>query len=367
MTFKPLTGLKSPNRSNQLISTTGLATTQYAPPPIQVSRWARNGATATAQLESAKAEAGNFAAMFRTKEVFRYLGNMRPGGSNGAGDYGRWRWAFHTGPYTRYVQFVGVMWPPSTNTTKAALRLDLTDANSVTTSQTVYYGSGSLGTSFTQSLSAIHTVTATIAVTPDTDYTAHLVDVDNGITTTLSVYELASLTEFFSGYLPQNVAIGGTITDLSRQNIATLTAALWRRGGAQLLNWAAYSDAQPITGTQNYLLNLFDQTSTSPGPNTGGYYLDLSAKARRSQRTSGVPVVMKAYVNNTAGAPTSGGTISLVNQAGVAQLSITSNITSAGWVSTTGTLPATLDKYDLMFQADETGTTFNVYAVSVYE
>lgn len=366
MTTRPIGGAKPPT-SGPLLSADGIFTTQFAPPPIQVSRWARNAARPNAVLENTKAEAANFGAMFRTKEVFRSPG-FNPGGSLGAGDVNRWRFAFHTGPYARNLAIVARLAPPSTANTNAAIRLDLLDGSGVSSSSDkLYYGVGSTSTTYRLSLDAIHTASTVMTVQPDTDYTAQVVDVDNGITQSICVYELASLTEFFSGYLPQNFAVGTPIVDAMRANLGNLTAALWRRGGAQLLNFSTEVDSGVIQTTGAAWLNAFDQTSTTPGPATGGYYLDLSAKARRSQQASGVPVRMHAYVLNNGVAPATGGSVALVNQAGVAQLSIQSAATTGTWVSTTGLLPATLDKYDLMYRADGNGSTMNLYAVSVYE
>ncbi len=356
---KGLFGLRAPI-ATQSKSADGITTPRAALPPIDVNRWARNGKHPNAILESQLAQGGNAAAMFRGKEVFRAPGKFVTINSGGAGDRARWRWAFHTGPYAQAVYVVAVIGRPSTGTNDCYARLDLVTGG-VTTSEQFHYGVNALGAG-TTSMEMIHVVKKIVLVSPDVDYTATFFDVDNNIIQSCCIFELASLTQNFGGYLNENFATNGPITDANRQNLATVLRSLWRRACFPIFNWTVDDGTAPVTLSSMTATNVLDQASTTQSPNTPGFTIDLRGRARLSQST-GIPVKLYAYGRMAAGT----GTVSLVSSTGVAYGAMTGLTNVAGWTSTTATLPVVADKYDLMVATDGNICTLNAVSMFEYE
>lgn len=334
--------------------------------PIQVNQWVRNTKHPNAELESRKSEAANQWAMWRTKCVFASPGGL---GTIAVGGGVRWRHAWHSGPYARFLVIKTVTFV-NAGSVDANTKYDVTDVNgTVLVTDTFHWGSAAATGS---GLENYVIQTKFLTISPDTDYYALFTD-DNTSAWLQSacVYEMSSLTELNAGYLPQNFVCGGPILQSYRQNLASLARNMWRRGGAHLMNWSAGgatgSGGSNITSAA--LINIADRTSTSNTyggagqTSSPGYLLDLTMHSRKSQVTTGVSVAMKAFckVDN----PVNTGTVSLVDTSGTTLLSCTTNAATAGWVSASGMLPATIGKYDLM--AKTTGGTVTVYTVSIYE
>ncbi len=358
----PLTGNKAP-RPETSKSPDGISTSRTVTAPIAVSRWVRNGKHPNATFQSMFGEAANQAGMFRCKEVFRWGMRTNPALSAGTGDRPRWRFACHTGPYTCYFRVIAVLCPADTGLdTDAYVRVDCVTGG-VTTSETFHYGATPFNGG-TTGFESFKVVDKFIQVTADADYTVTINDVDNARIQSINVHEYASLTQNFNGYLPQNFAAQGPILDAYRQNLSEVTRNLWRRGGAQVWNWTNDDDAIPFSTASATPINLIDGVSTTNNANSIGATLDMTGKARLSQ-TTGVPVKMYVFGENNTAAD---GRLYLKDSTGATIMSITSGWNVAGgytWMSTTGVLPATVGKYDLLAAA-ASGTT-NVLAVSIFE
>lgn len=353
-----------------------LPASKAASPPIGLNRWARNGKSPSAQLVSALQEATNQSVLFRSKEVFRYAATFADAvGSAGAGDRSRWRFAFHTGPYTHALMVVVVMRPQDVsydNNTYA--RLDLSTAvtgTPVALSQTFVHGSSPIGTGEARGWQYLKEVTSYVqGITKDTDYYGHFVDVDGARIQSATVYELSSMTQNLSGYLAQNLTGQSPILDVYRENVAVIQRALWKRGGAQVLNWTSGDCNATVTlgrfTGSTVSRNVINDSSTAVSAATPGYTLDMTGKNRLTQ-TTGVPVVMKAFGSITGG---SGGRVYLRNSAGAAVLTLDPtwvNGAPAQWYSVSGVLPASLAKYDPHYDCKIGGATFTLRGVSVYE
>ncbi len=222
---------------------------------------------------------------------------------------------------------------------------------------------------------SIKVVTMYLDVDPDTDYYAVFTDVNYCRMMSACVHELSSMTEHFSGYLPQHIPVGGDILDEYRQNLVTLQYNLWRRGGATVLNYTSDGDdgvapygTPVLETTSNTARNIIDNTSTSISAATPGYTIDMTGKERLSQ-TSGVPCVMKAFGVMASGSGL--GRVYLKDSAGATVASITDVWNStASWQSVAFNLPATVDKYDLQFSraaSTDLANPFTLYAVSIWE
>lgn len=380
--MKPLLGLTTVAVAPPLLKQSQGVVTATVVPPIQTARWARNGKQPNALPESQKSESANHAAVYRTKEVFRSLGPALTAGPSGGGDAVQWRWVFHSGPFAHALYVCPVLGPGSTSSSLSSYaRIDITAADgSSSVSETFYYGQSP----YTAGVESFRAVPKIVSILPDTTYTAQLVQVDNGVLQSACVYELASLSENNAGYLPQNFAQGSPVYAENRQNLAELAAAVWKRGAAQVLNWVypdwtsfagqqhprgwnvspiLYAGSTPANVLDTFSTPLGNVTGTTTiGPNTPGWMLDLTGKRRRAQ--TGVPVMMAAY----GSLPSGTASVLLRDQTGATLLSVSGFTigSSPAWYFATGILPDTVAKYDIHLVSDGTNL-FNLYAVSLFE
>jgi hypothetical protein len=334
-----------------------------ASPPIHGDRWARNGQAPNASLANKLNEAVNQAVCYRTKQCFYSYGKL--GGSRVASstDEARWWFAFHTGPYHHALHASVAMWPDTdypVSVRNASSRLDIYSDAALTTlvaTQTFVYG-----THPTTTLGYAHIKQLTNYVgglTADTDYYGVWSAVDKGRLIGATVFDLESMTEGYDGYLSQNLTTHSAVLDKYRRDQVTILNRLWRRGGAQVFNWTC--ETTPQTRSSATLANLFDTTVTTVSAASPGYTLDMTGKTRLSQ-TSGVPTVMKVLAKVSV---TMTGTVKLVDSSGATVMTTSITATTPTWVSVSGFLPATTDKYDLQFSC--TGASISVYAVTCFE
>lgn len=338
-------------------------------PAIQVNRWIRNGLIPDAQLQSGLANVGNQIARWRTKEVFRWHGAMGfdPSGVDALVTSGstrdRWLFAFHSGPFAKEVAVRFLMCMQSTtdpNDDSARLRI-LTTGGSTVGDGVFHYGSGHGSPNLPSNYA---TGNASVAVSPDTDYTAIISDVNAARIVAATVYERSLDPDTTNGYITGNYAAQMPIYDTDRSEPMALARSMWTRGGAHLMNWSADVQASPATNNLLTYKNVIDGISTGSDSTTPGFTIDLTYCNRLSQATSGVPVVLKAY--GTWGGTGTGGTLRFRNSSGVSH-DLTGFTTSGNWVTATFSLPGTIDKYDLMTASTTGGTNFSLGAVSLYQ
>lgn len=348
-------------------------TTKGASPPIEYDRFCRNSKHPSANLWNQIHEATNQAILYRTREVFHAPGWVDDaGGQISNGTRTRYRFQFRTGPYAHGLMMMAVMIPQTSGLTgNAYSTITLySDATETTTAASVDFShganpGGSVTTS--QGLPYIKTVKIPLfGLTTNTDYYAKVEDVDEGRLLALSVYELASMTQNTEGYLSQNITAQTEIFDIYRENVATFQKALWKNTGGLALNFCVDVAASVVTNATNTSKNVVDGFTTAIDGSTPGFSIDLTNHERLAQ-TSGIPVRMSVFCKTTDVGGS--GRFYLKNSAGTAVITITNGIpTAAGgaWITTTGYLPASADKYDLHFDNNGAGT-LSVWAVSIYE
>lgn len=365
------------NTTGGLLQTSSIPTTVAADPPIQVSRWARNGKHPNALAESMKSNAGNAAAMFKTKEVFSspgYLGYLASNGMTvGTGVVNRWRCAFRTGPITDLIDADVYAQGDSTYGTAASFgQLVLTEvATGIATTTMFPVGAQVSGAGI---LADTKLVTQRIDVKPGTDYNAVFSDHGTNMYQA-TIRELASLLGFNGGYLPANIASGGGILDGYRQNAAQLARDLWQKGAWTIFNWSIEDGTLPVSTSSSSFTNLLDSYVTSSGTTAGsatinstsaGFSVDTTGRGRRSQlNNAGIPIVIACYGSCDVNASAY---LYLYNSSGALVANQDEFMTTTpGWAYFTGFLPAGKnDKYDLRIATDP-GTTSKFHAVSIYE
>ena len=340
--------------------------TKAAVPPIQYDRFCRNGKHPSAHLWNQLHEATNQAVLYRTRELFHATGLVGAAPTGGA-SHTRWRFAFRTGPYGHAIKVTAAMIPPDVNpstNTYARLIVYSDTAEAVTVGNLyLYHGVNPGGTGGTsEGLPYIKTLNGYISgLTANTNYYARF-DEEYGRILSASVCEFQTLTEN-GGYLAQNITAQTDIYDAYREYVATMQKNLLKYTGGLALNLATGATASTnATNTSKNIADGFGTTFTEADP---CFKLDLRYRDRLAQ-TSGIPVVMKVFCSSTVGPGV--GRIYLKNSAGTAVMTITDSIPSPspGWLSTTGFLPATEERYYPHFDNNGSGT-LSVYAVSVYE
>lgn len=343
--------------------------TKAASPPLPVNWYCRNGKHPSAEYWNALNEATNQAALYRTKEMFSFVNHTSWKSWTGSlvGSSARWRAAFHTSRYTHAVGALVMMLPPDAGydqNTHAKLTI-YSDATETTTvaSETFVYGPGPTGTTRTLTLPYWKVITKVIdGLTPGTDYYCKFSNETYGIVLAATVFDLQSMTENFAGFLSQNLTSQSEIYDSYRQNVATMQKNALKRNGAKVFSWSVDDGTAPLTTTSATSTNIIDRTSTAVSASTPGLTIDMRNKARLSQ-TSGVPVVMKAFGQMSAG---TNGTVVLVDSTNTVVASISAAFTTtASWQSVSFNLPATQDKYDIRFST--TAGTFSLHSISCYQ
>lgn len=349
--------------------------------PIQVHLHARNGKAPNVWLINQFFEAANQGILYRTKEVFASSGYVGIYGaevpsSAGAGDRIRWRFAFHTGVYSRALMVNMILHPQDSGFTRnSAARVDIytsaTYGGSPVASATFNHGPGANGTTIVYGLSYLkQSIQYMEGLSPDTDYYGIVTDVDNGRAVSCSIAEMQSMSETFDGYLPQNLTAESPILDVYRERLAEVIYNLYRRGGATVFNFSTDGDgavrgvyASPTT-LNNVPLNMINQDTIAYVDADPGYQLDMTGCARLSQYTTGVPIRFCAYVDIPAA---NTGKVCLRDSTGTIVTSLTQAGAYAGWVTTTGLLPVGEDKYFITYERTSGADMIELYAVSCYQ
>jgi hypothetical protein len=341
--------------------------TRLAAPPIQVDKHARNGRPADVRYINALCESANQAILYRGKEVFRMASGIGVNGSiiplSAPGTRARWRWAFHTGPYTHALMAIVVMHPQDAGlSSNSASRIDIINGAAVTVGTATFnYGPSPTGTSTAAGTSYLKVLQQYITgVSPDTDYYGLVSDIDYGKIASCSVFELQSMTENLSGYLPQNITEESSILDIYREKLSGVFYNLWRRGGATVFNYTSDPDTSVATVNNATPKNIMDG-GTTYGATVPGYDLVMTGKSRLSQ-TQGVPVRFSVYIDVPAA---NTGVVNLRDSAGVSVIQITQAGAFTGWVTTTGVINS--GKHYLTHHRSAGAGTISTFACSCYE
>jgi hypothetical protein len=340
--------------------------------PIPVRRYVRNGKAVDVGLANRLRDHANFAALYRSKEVFHGASTAFANGPSTG-----WRFAFHTGPYT-HALLSRVLLAVPFNNNQASVTLSIYSNAAMTTlvdSHVYYYGAGSILSAYGWKLT--REVTGWLNnVSPDTDYYGQVTSTDGGTVTGMTVFDMQSLSENFAGYLSTNLTMHNPVLSSDRADVSTIAKALWKRGGAQVFNW--YYDGNgslnqdssgggvACTTTLTTDVNVIDRVSTAPSASSAGVTVDMRMKDRVSQ-SSGVPCVMKVWGHvSSAGQDM---VVTLKNAAGATIATVNGFSTTDGWKSVAFNMPAVVDKYDVFFHITPGGGGTRAFcgAVSIYE
>ena len=189
------------------------------------------------------------------------------------------------------------------------------------------------------------TGTASVDLSPDTDYEVNAYDLDYARTMSVSIFEHELPHDTANGYAQSGVVATQEILDVHRQTMTGVLRTAWKRNAAPLITFASNLDASSPTSTIITTANLIDGVTGAPTAATAGFTLNLANRST-IRRASQIPCVMKVYGKQaTAGS----GHCYLTDSSGTDIADVALNSTTEQWFSTTFNLPTTNGKYDLRF------------------
>jgi hypothetical protein len=359
---------------------TAISISKHATARAQPSQYARNGKPVVADFQNRIAEMVGQAANVRPKFVFHRCAPITgaTGGANipdsAAGTRNRWRFAWRTGPYARYV-YVQMELAPQDDGTPGdpyGILQVRNGAGTVIAKAEVHWGNSdgsfpdvpaNFGGATSILIDPTTQDTTLVEVDPDTDYWGLFADVDYARIVSVAVWEFPLPADTDNGYPSINAGTGAPVFDEDREAPTVMARALWKKGGQQLINWCSDTDAAAPTtaGAQAGFENIVSG-SASVTAATPGWTLDMRKRTTLSRAALGVPVVMKVTAISTAG---NTARVRLVDSTGATVLEQTCDQAGQFNYATAGYLPAGVDKYDLHWGG--TDDAFTVYSVNVYE
>ncbi len=344
---------------------------QYAIHAPITNRYARNGRYPDANHQNDLAQQCNHAARWLTKEPFSYSCGIASIPASRDTGRDRWRFAWRSGPYARYVLVHAVM-APTTTSAAASPHALLTVTNGAgstigtakfSNSMSTNHGASDTPFYFNASTQVLQSSGAAVELDANTEYFGFVQDVDYGRIVSISVREVSVDSDTDNGFTSY-VHAGSPILDTDRSTVATMARNMWKQGARQVLNWAVNDGGVPMTTTSATPANLIDVAVTTITAASPGYVIDWSNRTRVSG--SGVPIVMKVYASRG----TDDGHVYLMGEdtSTIASIDVTG---AAAWYSTTAIVDPSIfgdianGKVDLHF--DSQGGTCSVHAISIFE
>lgn len=264
---------------------------------LQVAQWVRNGKSPVAELQNKLSELVGYAVNVRTKLVFRSTGGLitTAGVSmipDSLATRSRWRFAWHTSPYARYLYTTMEIAPENGGAaTDPYCSLDINRSGAAATGYAYIHGGSSDGTyadvplNFTGGTTIVRNVANTIALTlaPDTDYEGIFKDIGKARLHSAAVWEIALDPNTVSGYPSTSRSAGTPIFDQDRNDDVTMLRTQWMRGATHLWNWHSDLDSGARTaaiaglgGDAAVTLGAVTLSATGTTGSTMPYYIAQS-------------------------------------------------------------------------------------------
>lgn len=340
------------------------------PRALVTNRFVRNGKIPQAEFQNALATQANQLARWRPKCVFSHSCPIAAiPASVPATTRNRWRFAWRSGPYARYLHCYLQVAPSINGASPSEPDVTFTVTNgagSTVGTVTFKYSSlpmtGSPGDTpryFLEAYLPLKSGGAIVELDPDTEYFGLFSDINGGRLISAMVHEESLAGDTANGYVTQ-VSAGSPIYDADRSGVATLLRNLWKQGGAHLFNWSVDDQSSPRTIAVTTDTNIIDTSITTVSAASPGIVLDFDNKTRVSK--TGVSCVLKAY----AARGSADGNVYLKAADGSTLATVAVTSTAAWYSSGVVEIPSSATgKCDLMF--DSGGGTLSLYAVSLYQ
>ena len=345
---------------------------QYEQPAIVTNRWIRNGKYPDAAFQNDSAEQTNHLVAWQTKEVFSYdcpLASIPASIATGS-TRNRWRFAWHSGPYARYLWVRSVLAPCSQDLTGVVTALPgvrLTVDDGAVTIGTSDWSCGysapglaDVPAYFTQGHAPLHDNGTFVEVPPDTDLLRTRDRPRRGrVQSNLRLRGLDGAGHEQRLH-PGSVGDGAYLRrrSVSGRGRVARHVEVWGRAPVQL------DDGCPEQSPHARVGDLHEHRGHQRHNGLRGEPGGVPRLTNRGRVSNGgaVSVVMKVRAK-MSGADV--GHVVMKNAAGTELISIEIDSTTEAWFSETALIPSASGKYDFQLQAS--AGTITLYALSLYQ
>lgn len=279
----------------------------------------------------------------------------------------RWNTYIHTSTHCQFA-WVRFLTAPNNDTDSAISQVTFTVPGAGAAAATISYEHGSATDSDVPDAIGIGSARPTdssglVNLLPDQDYEVRVYDNANARTMAVCIFEYALPHDTDNGYIASGVVAGTPILDTDRQTMVPLLNAAWKVNGKPLFTWSCDTDSD-VSESASGDKNVFDVAITTVSTTSPGPIIDTRQQSTVRRASSGVPVLMRAYMKSSIGTATA--TVKLKDSTGATLATCSTTATTAGWVSSGAFyLPETLAKYDVHVGVTGLGQG-SCYAVAIY-
>ena len=310
------------------------------PPLLQWGRYARNGLPASAALMRQIGEQTDHILAYRRKAVMMKGVPVTAITAGASGGKKRFCYHVHTGEGASALEAVFVIMPAASSATQPSIYFDATDTTPTTTTSAKSYTS-QINTSDVPSNIVIGR--QSLAVVGDEDYYGFVWASDYARIMSCLIYEVGTVpVTSASGGVDPRYAVGGPILSSDTRAVLRELTYVWQRNAGPIIQWSCDDvDSSGVAVTATIYANILDGT-TAVSASSIGSTVNLQYHNTRSQTQ--VPVRLWVYAGTIAS-----GSVRVTD--GSHSIEVT-GITTTGWYSATGTLPAADNvKYDIQAKA----------------
>ena len=337
------------------------------PAPVNWARWFRNGKAVTAQGHRWINLILANVAQYRKKLVFSHTQDFASIGTAESSTRTRWRFSFRSGNAAHKLEFAMLLGlEDHASAADPYCYWDLTEVGVGTTSGPKFrYGQFSASPDDTPD--EFMWTSQTVDILPETHYDVELNTNDYSRPVACLVFERGALTgldDTDTGAVNPTVpALGMPILDDEAQAQLDAGTRLWNHSGSQLfaLSGENLSSTAEFSTTSTSFRNIYDNSTISSAITVGH---TVQATYHNADSEATVPVEFFVYAEHTSAFATTG-EVKLTD--GTTSLTIT-GITTEGWYSITGAIPAALAKWDVRIKmSGASGTATKLWAASLCE
>lgn len=330
---------------------------------VQPPRFARNEQLVSATYYAKIARAQNHIMGYRRKWLGGFAQRNPAFASTASAATAQWQMYFRTGHGVKEV-YVKLLLGPADN--------EATPTSAPVVTATLYNPTTLLSiSSFDREIGIVDAAITdvpdnyidtrgTLTVSDDTAYGLSLTTEHYARIISATVWEVADIPvdDTIAGAVDPRYGVGDPILDGNALAMSEGQTELLRSNRRHLISWSTYGTSSITNNTSTYK-NIIDGSSTTVTVATPGWYIQ-NQYCNTLSRT-GVPCVFAVYASATL----NGGVVQLTD--GTNTLT-TGNVTSIGWYTVAGTIPAAAaTKYDVHAKGDAGGGAITVSAVALLE
>jgi hypothetical protein len=340
---------------------------QYTPPLIDDERFNRNGMVPNSAALRRLAEGFNYVACRQKKQILARCQLLSAVTGSDASVQHPWPFFFHTGENTTglTLHLGQVLLDTGFGSSYAKVTIRDHATGSVADSKELdFYG---LAPSTAVAPGEVHHgIYYLTGLTPNTDYYGQFFMFLGSRILYASVSETScgladdSVTAVCD---PGPLLAEGPIYSTHGLDLVDANNKLWRHNGAHLSSWSTEKEESPVAVSSTTYTNVIDGTTAVAASSIG---FDLWTQYHNTANRTTVPCKLAVNALRTAGA----GTLDVRYTDGTNSIALTGIGTGGigSWYVTTGTVPPQAGtKWDIQAKVSAGGTTFDLYAASLFE